>query len=161
MTIADGRSLAATDQSICGACGGQTGEVNVRVLAMLLNDPPLREALRVELQHLQKTQGSTTLFVTHDQIEALTAGQSGELGTPRFTSGDRVTAENFLQHAEHYARILIAAQEAANERREAMAQQSGQGGGDGDEIASRKGPVFATAIIAGVTPRARLVTPRT
>lgn len=35
-------------------------------------DAKLREALRVELQHLQKTQSSTTLFVTHDQIEALT-----------------------------------------------------------------------------------------
>ncbi|MCB0163069.1 MAG: ABC transporter ATP-binding protein [Anaerolineae bacterium] len=35
-------------------------------------DAKLREALRVELQHLQKTQGSTTLFVTHDQVEALT-----------------------------------------------------------------------------------------
>ncbi|MEZ5559533.1 MAG: DUF2309 domain-containing protein [Pseudomonadales bacterium] len=30
----------------CGACGGQTGEVNVRVLAMLLNDPAVREALQ-------------------------------------------------------------------------------------------------------------------
>jgi multiple sugar transport system ATP-binding protein len=37
-------------------------------------DAKLREALRVELQHLQKTQGSTTLFVTHDQVEALTMG---------------------------------------------------------------------------------------
>jgi multiple sugar transport system ATP-binding protein len=37
-------------------------------------DAKLREALRVELQHLQKTQRSTTLFVTHDQIEALTMG---------------------------------------------------------------------------------------
>ncbi len=37
-------------------------------------DAKLRETLRVELQHLQKTQGSTTLFVTHDQIEALTMG---------------------------------------------------------------------------------------
>ncbi len=37
-------------------------------------DAKLREALRVELNHLQKTQGSTTLFVTHDQIEALTMG---------------------------------------------------------------------------------------
>ncbi len=37
-------------------------------------DAKLRESLRVELQHLQKTQGSTTLFVTHDQIEALTMG---------------------------------------------------------------------------------------
>jgi multiple sugar transport system ATP-binding protein len=35
-------------------------------------DAKLRESLRVELQHLQKTQGDTTLFVTHDQIEALT-----------------------------------------------------------------------------------------
>ncbi|HEX9618310.1 MAG TPA: ABC transporter ATP-binding protein [Anaerolineales bacterium] len=35
-------------------------------------DAKLRESLRIELQHLQKTQGSTTLFVTHDQIEALT-----------------------------------------------------------------------------------------
>jgi multiple sugar transport system ATP-binding protein len=38
-------------------------------------DAKLREALRVELQHLQKTQGATTLFVTHDQIEALTMGE--------------------------------------------------------------------------------------
>jgi len=30
----------------CGACGGQTGEVNARVLAGLLNDPSLRVALR-------------------------------------------------------------------------------------------------------------------
>jgi multiple sugar transport system ATP-binding protein len=37
-------------------------------------DAKLREALRIELQHLQRTQGSTTLFVTHDQIEALTMG---------------------------------------------------------------------------------------
>ena len=30
----------------CGACGGQTGEVNARVLADLLNTPAVREALR-------------------------------------------------------------------------------------------------------------------
>ena len=35
-------------------------------------DAKLREALRVELKHLQKAEGGTTLFVTHDQIEALT-----------------------------------------------------------------------------------------
>jgi multiple sugar transport system ATP-binding protein len=54
-------------------------------------DAKLREALRVELQHLQKTQGSTTLFVTHDQIEALTMadriavlndGRIIQVGTP-------------------------------------------------------------------------------
>jgi ABC-type sugar transport system ATPase subunit len=37
-------------------------------------DAKLREALRIELKHVQKTEGSTTLFVTHDQIEALTMG---------------------------------------------------------------------------------------
>ena len=54
-------------------------------------DAKLREALRIELQHLQKTQGSTTLFVTHDQIEALTMadrigvlneGKLIQVGTP-------------------------------------------------------------------------------
>ena len=54
-------------------------------------DAKLREALRVELEHLQKTQGITTVFVTHDQIEALTMadrlavlheGQMLQLGTP-------------------------------------------------------------------------------
>lgn len=41
-------------------------------------------------------------------------------------SGDRVTAENFLQHAEHYARILIATQEAMSQSRE---QNGGQNNG--------------------------------
>ncbi len=54
-------------------------------------DAKLRESLRVELQHMQKTQGNTTLFVTHDQIEALTMadrigvldhGQIIQVGTP-------------------------------------------------------------------------------
>ena len=64
--------------------GGQRQRVAIaRALAQdpevfLLDEPmsaldaKLRESLRVELQHLQKTEGSTTLFVTHDQIEALT-----------------------------------------------------------------------------------------
>jgi multiple sugar transport system ATP-binding protein len=54
-------------------------------------DAKLREALRVELEHIQKTQGATTLFVTHDQIEALTMadriavlkdGKIAQIGTP-------------------------------------------------------------------------------
>ncbi|MCP5271950.1 MAG: DUF2309 domain-containing protein [Burkholderiaceae bacterium] len=32
----------------CGACGGQTGEVNARALAALLNDAAVRDALRAE-----------------------------------------------------------------------------------------------------------------
>jgi len=54
-------------------------------------DAKLRESLRVELQHIQKTQNSTTLFVTHDQTEALTMadriavlneGQIIQIGSP-------------------------------------------------------------------------------
>jgi ABC-type sugar transport system ATPase subunit len=54
-------------------------------------DAKLREALRVELKHLQKTLGKTILYVTHDQIEALTmadriavlnAGEIIQEGTP-------------------------------------------------------------------------------
>lgn len=54
-------------------------------------DAKLRETLRVELEHIQKTQGSTTLYVTHDQVEALTLaerigvlreGRLVQLGTP-------------------------------------------------------------------------------
>ncbi len=54
-------------------------------------DAKLRESLRVELKHIQKTRGSTTLFVTHDQIEALTMadriavlreGRIVQIGTP-------------------------------------------------------------------------------
>jgi multiple sugar transport system ATP-binding protein len=74
------------------------GRAIVRSPRMYLMDEPLsnldaklREALRVELSHLQKTQGSTTLFVTHDQIEALTMaeriavlnhGRIVQIGTP-------------------------------------------------------------------------------
>jgi multiple sugar transport system ATP-binding protein len=55
------------------------GRAIVREPRLFLMDEPLsnldaklREAMRVELEHIQKTQGSTTLFVTHDQVEALT-----------------------------------------------------------------------------------------
>ena len=48
-------------------------------------------------------------------------------------SGDRVMAENFLQHAEHYTRILVAAQEAQAERQAQQQanqpQQPNNGGG--------------------------------
>ncbi len=74
------------DRTTANLSGGEMQRVSlgralVRDPRIFLMDEPLsnldaklREALRVELQHLQKTQGSTTLFVTHDQIEALTMG---------------------------------------------------------------------------------------
>jgi uncharacterized protein len=43
----------------CGACGGQTGEVNARSLAQLLNDP----AVRVGLQARDITVPDSTVFV--------------------------------------------------------------------------------------------------
>jgi multiple sugar transport system ATP-binding protein len=74
------------------------GRAIVRQPRVFLMDEPLsnldfklREALRVELEHIQKTQGSTTLFVTHDQVEALTMsdriavlreGRIVQVGTP-------------------------------------------------------------------------------
>ncbi len=74
------------------------GRALVRQPRLFLMDEPLsnldaklREALRVELQHLQKSRTSTTLFVTHDQIEALTLadrigvldqGRLIQVGTP-------------------------------------------------------------------------------
>lgn len=75
------------------------GRAIVRRPRIFLMDEPLsnldfklRESLRVELEHIQKTQGSTTLFVTHDQVEALTMsdrigvlreGKIVQVGTPR------------------------------------------------------------------------------
>jgi len=58
------------------------GRAIIREPRVYLMDEPLsnldfklRESLRVELQHIQKSQGSTTLFVTHDQVEALTMAE--------------------------------------------------------------------------------------
>ncbi len=55
-------------------------------------DAKLREDLRVELKHIQRDLGATILYVTHDQIEALTMadrigvleeGRLLQVGTPR------------------------------------------------------------------------------
>jgi len=91
------------DRKTANLSGGEMQRVSigraiVREPRIFLMDEPLsnldaklRESLRVELQHLQKTQGSTTLFVTHDQIEALTMadriavlnlGRVIQVGTP-------------------------------------------------------------------------------
>lgn len=57
----------------CGACCGQTGEVNARVLARLLNDPVVREGLHAQGMRLP----AATRFVaalhntTTDEIEGL------------------------------------------------------------------------------------------
>jgi multiple sugar transport system ATP-binding protein len=54
-------------------------------------DAKLRGAMRAEIKHLQRETGITTIYVTHDQIEAITladrvivmeAGQIRQIGTP-------------------------------------------------------------------------------
>jgi len=46
-------------------------------------------------------------------------------------SGDRVAAENFQQHAEHYTRLLSEAQREINERRDAQQAQQQQNNNNG------------------------------
>jgi multiple sugar transport system ATP-binding protein len=72
------------DRKTANLSGGEMQRVSigraiVRTPRIYLMDEPLsnldaklREALRIELKHLQHTQKSTVLFVTHDQVEALT-----------------------------------------------------------------------------------------
>lgn len=69
----------------CGACGGQTGEINVRVLAQVLNDPEVRAALAADHAIAIPTD---TLFVaalhdtTTDDMHCLTPLPTGsEVGT--------------------------------------------------------------------------------
>jgi len=50
-------------------------------------------------------------------------------------SGDRVTAENYLQHAEHYYRIMAAqqAQMQQYQQQQAVQQQNPRGGNGGEQ----------------------------
>ncbi len=61
-----------------------------------------------------------------------------QLGRDATSSGDRVTAESYFQHAEHYFRILnamnqAAAQQAQQSGQNAPRQRGGEGEGDADE----------------------------
>jgi len=90
------------------------GRALVREPAVFLMDEPLssldaklREALRIELKHLQADFGATILYVTHDQVEALTLadrigvlheGRLRQIGTPRaiYTDPDDVLVAHQL-----------------------------------------------------------------
>lgn len=48
------------------------------------------------------------------------------LASDAMLSGDRVNSENFLQHSEHYSRLLTEAQREIDERREAQEAQRQQ-----------------------------------
>lgn len=49
------------------------------------------------------------------------------------SSGDRVTAENLLQHAEHYFRIISAANEAMGQRNGGVRPFDGNGNGQQEQ----------------------------
>ena len=60
------------------------------------------------------------------------------LSRDKATAGDRVLAESYLQHAEHYIRILSAAQAAQQQRRDEREEEA-ESGGDESERESRTG----------------------
>ena len=84
------------------------GRALVREPSVYLMDEPLssldaklRADLRLELKHIQRDLGATMLYVTHDQIEAMTlatrigvleSGRLVQLGTPREIYGDPASA---------------------------------------------------------------------
>ena len=91
------------DKTPDGLSGGQQQRVSlgraiVRDPDVLLLDEPLsnldarlRVVMRSELKRIQRRVGSTALYVTHDQVEAMTmgdrivvmdAGQIAQMGTP-------------------------------------------------------------------------------
>lgn len=85
----------------CGACGGQSGEVNARVLAGLLNDPIIRSGLLLRgiaipdtTQVLAALQNTTTDEVTIFDTDLL----------PQSHASDLTRLQDWLQQAGHRAR---------------------------------------------------------
>jgi hypothetical protein len=56
-----------------------------------------------------------------------------QLARDASSSGDRVMAENYLQHAEHYYRILMATQAHQQQQQQQQQQFGGQPNGGGGE----------------------------
>ena len=70
------------------------------------------------------------------------------------SSGDRIAAENFLQHAEHYYRILAAQREEAEARGEKQQNQRQNGGRRNrqEESAENEGAAVDTPAVAAEQP---------
>jgi len=72
-----------------------------------------------------------------------------QLGRDATSGGDRVMAESYFQHAEHYFRILnamnqAAAQQQQQQQRRYQPSEQGEGdGADGGESGGPSGPDFA------------------
>ena len=87
----------------CGACGGQTGEVNARVLAALLNDPAVRVALMSKgiavpdttwfVGGLHNTTTDEMALYDTDLMPASHASDLQQLKANLLTAGQRARAE--------------------------------------------------------------------
>ena len=71
------------------------------------------------------------------------------LGRDAMLSGDRVAAENFFQHAEHYYRVVQANKQQAgdSEQRDSRGRGQQNRGGRGDEAAVAEGDEQAAATV--------------
>ncbi len=90
----------------CGACGGQTGEVNARVLAGLLNDPAIRTGLGVRGITIPATTHVLAALhnTTTDEIEFFDTDL-----LPHSHTSDLERLKAWLKHAGHLARTERAA----------------------------------------------------
>jgi len=103
----------------CGACGGQTGEVNARVLADMLNTPAVREHLRgleVDipagthfLPALHNTTTDQVLLYDTDAVPAALQGELAQLRGWLEAAGQRARAER----ADSLGLAALAGQDAA------------------------------------------------
>ncbi|EAT12664.1 DUF2309 domain-containing protein [Bermanella marisrubri] len=79
----------------CGACGGQSGEVNVRVLAQLLNDSRVREDMaQFDINIPLETQFIAALHnTTTDEIRILSEGHTLRLEMQEWLQNAQVLAQ--------------------------------------------------------------------
>jgi len=68
------------------------------------------------------------------------------------SAGDRVTAENYLQHAEHYYRILMAQAPQQGQPGYGQGQPQPNGNGDGRPPGSGDQPTYAQPVPPGSAP---------
>jgi uncharacterized protein len=114
----------------CGACGGQTGEVNARVLADLLNTPAVREELRALgvdipatthcLAALHNTTTDQVTLYDTDAVPEVLHGALSKLRSWLTTAGERARAERapalgLVVPAGQPATLKQAVQERAND----------------------------------------------
>ena len=69
-------------------------------------DAKLRGAMRVEIARLQARLGTTTVYVTHDQTEAMTLGDQGRRDARGLRSADRDTRRSVQQPGQPLRRGL-------------------------------------------------------